>query len=62
MRTDSVRIGEDETPAKLGPVTGYLDRTGWIGASSDGSRMWLSSRAKVDLPVLGVPVGVPEAE
>lgn len=53
----TVSIGDDETPAKLAPVLNYLDRAGWTGASSDASRLWLSSRAKVDLVRLGVPVG-----
>jgi hypothetical protein len=57
-----VQVGEDETPDKLRPVTAYLDRHGWIGQSSDGGRLWLSTRAKTDLSRLGVPVGVVEAE
>ena len=51
---DALTISDEETPAKLRPVLGYLDRTGWTGMSSDGGRVWLSSRAKVDLPKLGV--------
>lgn len=62
VRLPAVQIGEDETPDKLRPVTAYLDRAGWIGQSSDGGRLWLSSRAKVDLVRLGVPIGAPEAE
>lgn len=54
MPTAAIRIGEDETDDKLSPVLNYLDRAGWIGASSDRSRLWLSSRAKVDLMQMGI--------
>ena len=54
VRLEAVRIGDEETPDKLRPVLDYLDRAGWTGRSSDNTRIWLSSRAKADLPRLGV--------
>ena len=57
VRLESVQISDEETADKLGPVLDYLDRTGWTGGSSDRSRVWLSSRAKADLPQLGVLPG-----
>lgn len=38
-----------ETPEVLDHVIAFLDRRNWIGHSSDGQRVWLSSRAKDDL-------------
>lgn len=38
-----------ETPDVLDQVIAFLDHRNWIGHSSDGQRIWLSSRAKDDL-------------
>lgn len=54
QRLETLLISDDEPTDKLDPVLEYLDRTGWIGRPSDGQRVWLSSRAKDDLPRLGV--------
>lgn len=59
--TNSLRIGEDETPAKLSPVLNYLDRADWIGLSSDRGRVWLSTKAKNFMMPLGL-VSVPGEE
>ena len=61
MPATAASIGEDETAEKLSPVVSYLDRAGWVGASSDGSRMWLSSKAKIDLMQMGI-ISTPDAE
>jgi len=52
-------ISEDETPLMLAKVINYLDANGWLGASSDKSRIWLSSKGRQVLMEMGV---VPDTE
>ncbi|MGC4032656.1 MAG: hypothetical protein QM754_13170 [Tepidisphaeraceae bacterium] len=54
MLITAVQIGADETAEKLDPVLGYLDRSNWIGTSSDRNRVWLSGRAKEELIRMGL--------
>lgn len=61
MPAKAASIGKDETAEKLSPVVSYLDRAGWVGTSSDGSRMWLSSKAKIDLMQMGI-ISTPDAK
>lgn len=47
-------ISDDETPAMLGKAIGYLDKTGWLGTSSDKQRVWLSTKGRQVLMEMGV--------
>jgi len=52
-------ISDDETPLMLAKVVDYLDANGWLGTSSDKTRIWLSSKARQVLMEMGV---VPDTE
>ena len=54
MPLAALLISEDETPAMLGKVVTHLDKTGWLGTSSDKSRVWLSAKARQVLMEMGV--------
>ena len=54
MPAKDLLIGDDETPMMLGKVIRYLDRRNWVGASSDQSRVWLSTRGKNELLKMGL--------
>ncbi|MGN6507185.1 MAG: hypothetical protein ACTHM6_16645 [Tepidisphaeraceae bacterium] len=61
MPTAQLLIGDDETPMMLEKVIRYLDKQNWVGASSDRSRIWLSSKAQVELRKLGIVRSAAEA-
>jgi len=55
VKVPTLVIGEDDALI-VQQLLDYLDAHNWIGHSSDRSRVWLSSGAKLALPTLGVKI------